>query len=260
MDEHGNLIELRVAGEKLKSLLGLSASAVGVKLLKISATDKHSGISLSHHRYCQALMKARQGQSVSLDSEGIACPAAAAAFGFKPLPESLRTGKALVGFGIVTDPEVGEHMFRNMPKLSPGVVEKLHLIPLESCTFSPDVIIVEDEVEKLMWILLAYMHATGGERVFASTAVLQAACVDSTIIPHLEDRLNFGFGCYGCREATNIRSGEALIGFPGHFLPTIVAHLEHLSEKAIPTSRSKRAFQSLQKEAGPETSEQHAES
>lgn len=252
MDELADLIELRVAGEKLKSLLGLSASAVGVKLLKFSATDKDSGIPLSHHRYCQALMKARHGQSVSLDSEGIACPAAAAAFGFKPLPEGLQTGKALVGFGIVTDSEVGKHMFLNMPKLSQGVVEKLHLMPLESCTFSPDVIVVEDEVEKLMWILLAYFHATGGERVFASTAVLQAACVDSTIIPYLDNRLNFGFGCYGCREATDIRSGEALLGFPGHFLAPIAAHLEHLSEKAILTSRSKRALQSLQRETAPD--------
>jgi uncharacterized protein (DUF169 family) len=53
-------------------------------------------------------MKARHGKSVILDSEGIACAAAAAAFGFRPLPEGLRSGKGLVGFGIVSDEAVGK--------------------------------------------------------------------------------------------------------------------------------------------------------
>lgn len=51
---------------------------------------------LKLHRYCQALMRARQGESVLLDDSGIACPAAAGAFGFRPLPTGLQTGKGLV--------------------------------------------------------------------------------------------------------------------------------------------------------------------
>ena len=248
-EEDVDLIELREAVRKMKSLLGLSASAVGVKIIKTAAPAEDLGERLSHHRYCQAVMKARHGEAVTLDGEGIACPAAAAAFGLKPLPENLRTGKGLVGFGIVSDPKVGERMFENMPCLAPGVVTSLHLTPLESCTFFPDVIIVEDEVEKLMWIVLAYLHANEGERVSGNTAVLQGVCVDSTLIPYLEERLNFSFGCYGCRDATDMLPGEALVGFPGHWLHAIVTHLEFLAEKAILVSRSKRAYQSLQRDS-----------
>lgn len=52
-------------------------------------------------------MNARHGANVLLDADGIACPAAAAAFGFKSLPEALKTGKELVGFGIVNVDSTG---------------------------------------------------------------------------------------------------------------------------------------------------------
>jgi uncharacterized protein (DUF169 family) len=202
-------------------------------------------LSLQQHRYCQALMKARRGQSVLLDSAGMACPAAAAAFGFRPLPEGLRSGNGLVGFGIVAEASIGQRMFQEMPALPVGQVSRLHIFPLEQAEAIPDVIVIEEEVEKLMWVNLAYLNATGGKRIGSSTAILQATCVDSTIIPYQEQRLNFGYGCYGCREATDLGSNESVLGFPAVLSPMLVKSLEHLSQKAIPNSRSKRALAAL---------------
>jgi len=109
------------------------------------------------------------------------------------------------------------------------------------------VVVVEDEVEKLMWIVLSYLHARGGERVQASTAVLQAACGDATVIPYLENRLNFSLGCYGCRDATDIVTNEAVLGFPASLLPSIVENLRNLAKRAILASRSKQVWGALQK-------------
>jgi uncharacterized protein (DUF169 family) len=190
-------------------------------------------------------MRARKGESVFLTAAGMACPAAAAAFGFRPLPAGLETGKGLVGFGIVADEAVGRRMFEAMPRLEPGHIQGLHLFPLEESVLAPDVVVVEDEVEKLMWISLAYLNATGGERVQSSTAVLQATCVDSTIIPYLEQRINLSYGCYGCRDATDLGPSEAVLGFPVAALPAIVKYLEYLARKAIPTSRAKKAWASI---------------
>ncbi len=110
----------------------------------------------------------------------------------------------------------------------------------------PDIIILEDEPEKLMWIALAYLHMTGGKRIESSTAILQATCVDSTIIPFLEQCLNLVYGCYGCRDATDLGENEAVIGFPAKMLPAIAEHLEFLAKNAIPHSRSKKALAALQ--------------
>jgi uncharacterized protein (DUF169 family) len=96
-----------------------------------------------------------------------------------------------------------------------------------------------------MWINLSYLHTQKGKRVQSSTAILQATCVDSTLIPYLEKRLNFSFGCYGCRDATDMAPGEGILGFPTSQLTGIMDHLEYLAQKAIPTSRGKNALKAL---------------
>lgn len=241
--------------EVIVSSLGLTSSPVGVRLLSETDPIPELAEELQQHRYCQALMKARRGRAVLLGASGISCPAAASAFGFRPLPEQLANGKGLVGFGIVSDEAVARRMFEGMTRIEPGRVSKLHLFPLEKAEHVPDVIIVEAEVEQLMWIALAYLHATGGERVTGSTAVLQATCVDSTIIPYVENRLNYGYGCYGCRDATDIGPEEAVLGFPAHILPELVDHLDFLAGKTIPNSRYKRAFVALERSAHPNDDE-----
>jgi uncharacterized protein (DUF169 family) len=247
MDSKIELNQIQEYGARMISILGLHSQPVGVRLL----TEQHQAPKvaslLDQHRYCQALMKARHGANVLLGEENLSCPAAASVFGFRPLPEGLRSGKGLVGFGIVADEAVGKKMFQGMPKLSPGQIKWLHLFPLTQAMEPPDVVVVEDEAESLMWIALASLHARGGERVQGSTAVLQATCVDSTIIPFLEKRLNYSYGCYGCRDATDMEKNEAVLGFPGELLEGIVRHLEFLNGKAIPNSRSKNAWQALRK-------------
>ena len=242
------LEQIRESAQRITSVLELSGHIVGVRLLKPGADLPSDSIQLKQHRYCQALMKARLGQSVTLDGAGINCPAAAAAFGFRPLPEGLRNGNGLVGFGIVSDPAIGARMFAEMPVLPPDEIHSLHIFPLDQAENQPDVIVIEDAVEKLMWVNLAYLNAMGGKRLSSSTAILQATCVDSTIIPYIEKRLNFGYGCYGCREATDLGTSESVVGFPVDLLPAIAESLVYLAQKAIPNSRSKRALVALNRQ------------
>ncbi len=242
---------VRDLGRRLKVALDLDASPVGVRFLPEGSDPPPGAVRLRQHRYCQAVMRARRGETVLLDEDGLACPAAAAAFGFRPLPPNLESGRALVGFGIVSDPQVGAAMFRTMPRLDPGTVGLLHLFPLEAAPDPPDVVLLEDEIERLTWISLAYVHTTGGERVTGSTAVLQAVCADATILPFVEQRLNLTYGCYGCREATDIGRQEALIGFPVTSLRALVEQLEHLERKAMPASRSRRALDALMERESP---------
>ena len=58
-----------------------------------------------------------RGEDVILNNEGMSCPAAAAAFGFRPLSKALKSGRGLIGFGIVSDASVGEKMFQDMSRL-----------------------------------------------------------------------------------------------------------------------------------------------
>jgi len=246
-----NIDGMRRMSERMSAILSMAAPPIGVRLISREHSEPADAEMLGGHRYCQALMKARHGKNVLLKGDGLVCPAAAAAFGFKPLPDGLKSGKGLVGFGIVSDAAVGMRMFEGMSRMSSGSVSAIHLYPLNRAEFIPDVVVVEDEAEKLMWIALAYLHSKGGERVAGSTAVLQATCVDSTIIPFLEQRLNYGLGCYGCRDATDLGASETVLGFPAKDMSKIMEHLEYLNQKAIPHSREKSAFAVLKRNTCP---------
>ncbi len=241
--------DVKALGARLRELIGLETRPVGVYLLREKDHDlRLDGFArVERHRYCQAVMRARAGAPVLLEPEECACPAARAAFGWKALPAGLASGQGLVGFGIVGDPATGRNMFEGMPHCTPGDVGHIALVPLDDAPHSlaPDVVVVEAPPEHLMWLLLADLNRAGGDRRRAHTAVLQAMCVDATIVPYLEHRLNFSLGCYGCREATDIGVHEASLGFPGVLLPDLVKALEMLKAKAMPRSRAKSAWQSL---------------
>lgn len=234
-------------GSLLRDLLGDGTDPVAVFLLAPGQeNDAFAAFEpVRGHRYCQALMKARHGESLLLRPDGLSCPAAAAAFGFRPLPPQLANGKGLVGFGIVGDEAVGKRMFDGMPRLADGSIASIALCPLRLAPRIPDVVVVEGPAEVLMWLLLADLNTHGGERRTGNTAVLQATCVDATVIPHIEQRLNFSLGCYGCREATDLTPGETVIGFPGALLEPLLGALEMLRAKAIPRSRAKLAHECL---------------
>jgi len=106
---------------RLKEILGLETEPLAVFLLPAgTASTAFDGFAeVTGHRYCQLLMRARHGESLRLAPDGLACPAAASAFGFKPLPAGLATGKGLVGFGIVAEPPTGKAMFEGMTRLPP---------------------------------------------------------------------------------------------------------------------------------------------
>lgn len=238
---------LRGKAIEIKSVLNIGSSLVGVKLIWQTETMPLGAQALSGHRYCQALMKARHGEKVTLDAKGIACPAAAAAFGFKLLPEGLKSGKGLMGFGITKEEATGKTMFEGMTTLPQGELKAIYLFPLEQAEIEPDIVVVEDETEKLMWIALAQLNAQVGKRVTSSTAILQATCVDATLIPYIEQKLNLSFGCYGCRDATDIGNNETVLGFPFKDFQMIYDNILHLNLKAIPNSRGKNAYTMLRK-------------
>ena len=238
---------LSTAANKLQQILGLETEPVAVFLLPVGKVNPAFGafVNVAGHRYCQLLMRARHGESLRLDPGELTCPAAASAFGFKPLTEGLATGKGLVGFGIVAEPATGKAMFDGMIRLPPGSIEGIAVCPLGAAPFSPDVVVVEGPPEPLMWLALADLNLAGGKRRWGDTAVLQATCVDATVIPHVEHRLNFSLGCYGCREATDMGANETILGFPGASLDGIVAALEQLNAKAVGRSRAKAALNHL---------------
>lgn len=226
----------------MRSILDLQGAPIAVKFL--DEEDRQGYERPPRLRFCQALMKARAGQHVLLSADNVTCPAAAAALGFAALPERLASGDMLVSLGIFGTAEAGRRTIEEMPRLETGRYKAVALAPLEAADFAPDVVVFEDVPESLMWLALAAQHQTGGRLQF-TTGVLQATCVDGAVVPFVTGRLNASMGCYGCRDATDMSSTQAVMGIPGPMLETVAANLERLAAKAIPHVRQKMAYHQL---------------
>jgi len=227
----------------LTETVGLNALPVGVKFYE-EIPDEY--LRAEDHRFCQTVMRARKGETLLLTAEDITCPAAAAALGFKPLPQKLEDGTMLCGYGIFEDPESGINVMKQMPRIEQGRYKAVLAKPLKDFDETPDVVVFEDTAENLMWIALAYLNDKGGRLEF-STSILQAVCVDSVVLPHLKQDINMSFGCYGCRDATDAKPNEALLGFPGNKLNMVVDKLQYLDKQAISRSRAKNVYKSFSK-------------
>jgi len=226
----------------LKEILGLRWYPVAVKLVKSDESiNEVPSMSPKRLRYCQLLMEAKRGKSATLTSENIACPAAAAALGLMPLPEKISSGKMLKTLGLFESEEAAATTMAQMSRMKLGEVKAIAAAPLENATFRPDVVIIEDKPEKIMWINLAAIHETGGRLSFSS-AVFQACCVDVTVIPYLTKNVNVSLGCYGCRDATDIADDECLVGIPMEKLGEIITSLKALAQKAMPEARNKGVY------------------
>ena len=234
--------------ERLQSILGLGRFPVAVKFVAQDEAVPDGFTALPGRRYCQVLMEASEGVRALLTPDNIACPASAAALGFNPLPEKLETGEMLAAYGIFASREAGRNTIHSMPRLPMGRYQAVAACPLGETPYEPDVVVLESQPEHLMWLALASLRQTGG-RLALSTAILQATCVDGTILPFMEQKLNASLGCYGCREATDMGEAECILGFPGRDLERIMAELGELAIKAMPRVRGKAVYHALARRA-----------
>ncbi len=237
------MMDLEKAAMVLKDILGLTYEPIAVKFFEDTATLDSFEL-LSERRYCQVLMGARDGKKLLLTADNISCPAAAWALGFKSPPIKLSSGEMPAGMGIFDSPTAAKNTLDTMPRLEMGKYKMVACCPLAGAPVEPDVVVVESLPEHLMWIALALVFETGGRLEF-NTAILQATCVDVTITPFLNQKLNATLGCYGCREATNLADSECVLGFPARDLDGIVNSLRKLNEKAIPRVRGKAIYKAL---------------
>lgn len=229
----------------LKELLQLQREPVGVKFLKhsddLQSLNEHEYEKDRKMRYCQALMLAGQDKKILLGKNNLACAAAGAAFGFMPLHPKLASGEGHFNTGVFSSLESAARIMNEMPRLQQGEYDAVAIGPLGEIDWEPDVIVIEAQPEAVMWLSLAEAYQSG-QRLQFSTSVVQATCVDATVVPFSTGRANGSFGCTGCREATDLAFNEALIGLPGTHLDDIINNLKDLQEKVIPKNRSKPVY------------------
>jgi uncharacterized protein (DUF169 family) len=238
-----------IFAETIKKVTGILREPVAVKFISdethLSEINPIDYDADTKSRYCQAVMRATRGEKVILSADNISCAAAAAAFGLKPLHPKLASGEAHFNVGTFGTQEAAKKMMGDMSRLSWGDYNFVLIAPLALAEFEPDVVLVEAPPENLMWLALAYIYTTG-ERLQFSTSIVQATCVDCTVIPFTGGKINATLGCSGCREATDLHVTENMIGIPYASLSPLVDNLVNMKE-VIAKNRSKSVYERFNK-------------
>ncbi len=213
----------------LKDILNITKNPVAIKLIK-SDKEIPDGISVLDFpvRHCVSINMAAYGSIFYLPGGKHACAAAKAALGIEELPEKVRNGKIPYMHGLAVNEQVAARIMDEIPKIPVKTVKGTFVAPLDKTPVEPDVVVLTVQPKQAMWVANSLLYSSGGPRITANFAGMQASCGDVTVVPILKNMVNFSVGCYGCRSAGKLADDEMYVGIPYEKLESVVDNLKGL--------------------------------
>lgn len=226
--------------KKLTDLLSLELPPIAVKFLRIGESIPE-GFNPPNRkiRFCQAVMEASWGKSLTISPIDIACGPGPGAFGV-PIREKVLRGEVHYALGLYSSPDAAARSISANCRLPPGSVLNILVAPLDRFSIPIDTTILILNPEQAMWICLTRSYQEG-KRLIVEIPSEQCVCSSMAVAPYAKDEIGIGLGCYGSRTFTDIKPGEMMIGIPGSTIATTVETLEKM-KKPLGDSRSKKGF------------------
>ncbi len=208
----------------MKDVMRLRGEPVAVKLIA-EGEDYPAGYDVPETQlsHCQAIFRAREGESFKLPLSAENCMVGCSALGMTATPEKVASGDFHVGIGMHDSAEAAGRMIEErmvVPGRNIGEV----ICPLKDADFIPDVVTIEDIPERIYWIVPLATAEAGG-RVQFSTSPFQCGCEDIVAVPICTQKPNISLGCFGCRKKTSMAADEMAAGIPYFMIPGFVEHL-----------------------------------
>lgn len=225
---------------KLIEILGIEKAPVAVKFLKPGESIPE-GFSVPQRRmrFCQAVMEAEWGKTLSVQPTDMACGPGPGSFG-APVKDKVFRGEVHHALGLFGKPEAAVRCLSANTKMMPGSVAYVLVSPLDTGMLEPDVVILKVSPEQAMWICQTWTYPEG-HHLKIDLQTEACLCSGIAVSTYLKNEIQIGLGCYGSRSATDIGPNEMLVGIPGKLLEITLEVLTKMS-KPISDSRSKRVF------------------
>ena len=194
--------------EVMKNVMRLRGEPVAVRLIRKGEawpegyTEPESQLS-----HCQAIFRAKEGESFKLPLKSENCMVGCSALNMTATPEKVASGDFHAGIGMHDSAAAAGKMISDR-MVVPFENEGEIVCPLKDADFVPDVVTIEDIPERVYWIVPLSTAKDGG-RVQFSTSPFQCACEDITAVPICTGKPNISLGCFGCRKKTRHDEGEA---------------------------------------------------
>lgn len=216
----------------MKEVLRLRGEPVAIRLVR-KGEEFPEGYEEpeSQVSHCQAVFRAKAGESFKLPLSSQNCMVGASALNMAPTPEKVATGDFHAGIGMHDSAEAAARMIADR-KIVPFESQGEVVCPLGEADFVPDVVTIEDMPERCYWVVPLSTAETGG-RVEFSTSPFQCACEDITAMPIVTGKPNISLGCFGCRKKTSMAADEMAVGIPYAMIPGFVDHLRRYADTVM---------------------------
>jgi uncharacterized protein (DUF169 family) len=210
--------------EKLKLIMELEDSPVGIKLIKASEELPNIAEPEKPISYCAAIAQARKGEVIFLKKDKHGCMLGAANLGLITVPQKIASGETHASIGLFKSTDAASKTISEIPRITTPIQATL-VFPLEKAPMDPDVVILNVKPCNGLWIALSLNYNVGG-RISSSFSGLGGTCGDATATPYLTNKPNFTVGDFTGRK---LRAPEELIiGIPAGLLTEVVDNLEKL--------------------------------
>lgn len=216
---------LQEISERLKTILELEDSPVGVKLIKVG--DRLPDIAEPEKPlpYCDSIERARKGETILLGKNKHGCKLGASNLGLIRVPEIIASGKPHAGMGLFKSADAASRTVAEIPRIDPETIQATLVFPLEKALIDPDVIIFHLKPEKAMWVVLSLTYTEGG-RINSSFSGMGGNCGDVTVKPYLTNKPNFTVGDFGGRKCK--ASEEMIVGIPTALIQEVADNLQKI--------------------------------
>ena len=208
----------------MKDVIRLRGEPVAVKLIP-EGEDFPQGYEAPADQvsHCQAVFRARAGESFKLPIDSHSCKVGTAALGMTPTGEKVASGEFHFGMGMHDTQEAVAEMIAGRVTM-PGKYIGEVVCPLKDADFVPDVVVIADIPERIYWVV-PLSTADGGGRAQFSTAPFQCACEDIVCYPLVTGAPNISLGCFGCRKKSSMAADELACGIPYGMIPAFATRL-----------------------------------
>ncbi len=210
-----DLKELNEFGKILTEKLNLKTKPVAVSLIP-EGHDIPEGIEKLDEttRHCQMVdMVRKTGREFYATADEQTCKGGSAVMGLNAMPQKLAIGDTYLNLKRFNTINAARRTMESVTKLQPNSIKAAVYGPLESATFTPDVIVIITSPKLVMQISQALIYKHGG-RVETSFAGIQSVCADAVVRPYKEGKVSVTLGCGGSRKFANIAEDEMIMGIP----------------------------------------------
>ncbi len=221
----GYLAKNAFYAERIKTVVKTKYEPVAVRLIR-QGEEFPGGYAKPEKQmsHCQAVMRARKGERITLKTEDHSCRVGSSALGMGETPDKVADGTFHYDIGAYSSPDAAAKTI-SMRLLPKEEIAGEILVPLKDADFEPDVVLIIDTPERIYWFIPLSTASEGGRMEF-NTSAFQCTCEDITTIPMMTQRPNISLGCYGSRRRTDMGPEEMALGIPYGMIEGFMPYLE----------------------------------